>query len=313
MKPAAPDAGSRRRLLQAGAGLLAAACTGCIAAPRRRGDALLEPLFTLTGARLVTRMDVAGGAPPGAIGASVPLLFPVAVAASFGDIYIADAGASRLYRYDRSLDAMAVMPEARVGAATRLQAGPDGSIYVLDPFASEIRRYTRGGQQLPSLRPRQITSRYGSFAVDPLTGKTYAVDSAHLAIDEIQPLGIPAIEFQRLDEAGPIATDGRGLYVGSARCGCIVEWIQGRRGRRFGAGKLRLPVSIAVDGPRVFALDGADRSVVLAHEEGIESMSPAALGMLAPESLAAANGMILVADGAGRRVTAFRPGSRPPR
>jgi hypothetical protein len=313
MRPVVPGAGSRREALKAAAGLLAALCTGCTTAAVRRSDAILDPLFSITGARIITRMDVAGGAAPDAIGTHVPLVFPVAVAASFNDIYIADAGASRLYRYDRALDAMAVMPSVRVSQTTRLHAGPDGSIYILDPFASEINRYTRGGQQLPSLRPRQATSRYSSFALDPLTGKAYALDSAHLAIDEIQPMGQVSLEFQRLSEAGPIATDGRGIYIASASCGCVIEWIQGRAGRRFGAGKLRQPLSMAVDGPNVFVLDGFDRSVALVHEEGIETMSAAALGMLMPESLAAARGMIFIADGAGRRVTAFRTRSRRPR
>lgn len=313
MRPVVRDAGSRRRLLKATAGFLAALCAGLAIGADARRRAILEPLFSITGARIITRTDIAGGAAPNAIGAHVPLVFPVAVAVSFNDIYIADAGASRLYRYDRALDAMAVMPDARITQATRLQTGPDGSIYVLDPFASEIRRYTRGGRPLPSLRPRQATSRYGSFALDPLTGKAYAVDSAHLVIDEIQPLGQISIPFQRLDESGPIAADGRAVFLASARCGCVVEWIQGRQGRRYGAGKLRQPLSIAIDKGRVFALDGFDRSVSFVHEEGIESMTPAELGMLTPESIAAGAGMILVADGAGRRVTAFRPGSRLPR
>lgn len=304
------DAGSRRGVLKAAAGLLVALCAGCAAGGRQHDHAVLEPLFSITGARIITRTDIAGGAAPDAIGAHVPLIFPVAVAASFNDVYIADAGASRLYRYDRALDAMAVMPTVRVSQATRLHAGPDGSIYILDPFASEISRYTRGGQQLPSLRPRQATSRYSGFALDPLTGKAYAIDSAHLAVDEIQPMGQVSLEFQRLREAGPIATDGRGLYIASASCGCVIEWIHGRQGRRFGAGKLRQPLSVAIDGSNLFVLDGFDRSVSLVHEEGIEPMSAAALGMLMPESIAAAGGMIFVADGAGHRVTAFRAGSR---
>lgn len=309
----AQDGGSRRGALKAAAALLAALGTGCAGSPARRPDALLEPVFSIGGARLIARTDAAGGALPGAIGPHLPFVFPVAVAASFGDIYIADAGAARLYRYDRALDAMAVLPETRVGQATRLQAGGDGSIYVLDPFASEIRRYARSGQRLPSLRARLATSRYSNFTLDPLTGKAYAVDSAHRAIDEIQPLGQAAIEFMPLDEAGPIATDGRGLFVGSASCGCIVEWIQGRQGRRFGAGKLRQPLALVIDGPNMFALDAFDRSIAFVHEQGAEPMTPAALGLLMPENLASANGLILVADGAGRRVAAFRLGSRRPR
>lgn len=309
MKPVARDAGSWRGLLRA-ACLLVASSIGCAFAADARRDPVLEPLFSITGARLIARTDVGGGATPGAIGAYVPLIFPVAVAASFNDIYIADAGAARLYRYDRGLDAMAVMPAININRATMLQTGPDGSIYVLDPFAAEIRRYTRGGKQLPSLRSRQATSRYSSFTLDSLTGKAYAVDSAHLVIDEIQPLGQIALDFLRLDETGPIATDGRGLFVASASCGCVIEWIQGRQGRRFGAGRLRQPRSIAIDGPNMLVLDGFDRSLALVHENGIDTMSPAALGLAMPESLAAAAGMILVADGAGHRIAAFRLGSR---
>jgi len=290
---------------------MAAASSGCLAATPRRGEAVLEPLFSISGARLISRTDVGGNAMPGDLAQYVPLAFPVAAAASFNDIYIADAGAARLYRYDRALDAMAVMPEPRVTATTRLQAGPDGSIYVLDTFASEIRRYTRGGQALPALRPRLGTSRYANFAVDPLNAKVYAVDSAHLSIDEIQPLGQLSIEYQRLGTAGPIATDGRGLFVADARCGCVVEWIDGRAGRRFGGGKLQLPLSLAVgERHQIYAVAGSDRSIVLVHEEGVEPLSPASLGLLMPESIAAAQGMVLVADGAGHRVAAFRPGTR---
>lgn len=310
MRPVDPAAGSRRRALKAGLALLAAAGSGCLADTPRRAEAALEPLFVVSGGRLITRVDIGGNAMPGDLGQYVPLVFPVAAVASFNDIYIADAGVSRLYRYDRALDALAVMPEPRIGTATRLQTGPDGSIYVLDPFASEIRRYTRGGRPLPSLPPRLGTSRYAAFAVDPLTGKVYAVDSAHLFVDEIQPLGQLSIEFERLGEAGPVAADGRGLFVADVSCGCVVEWVGGRAGRRFGAGKLHRPLALAVDDRHQIYAVGADRSIALVHEEGVEFIAPAALGLQMPESIATAPGMILVADGAGHRVAAFRRGRR---
>ncbi len=309
MRPVDLAAGSRRGLFKAGVALLLALslCSACVSSPvQRQSNGPLQPLFNIGGARLITRMDIAGGAAPDSLGPYVPLVFPVAVATSFNDIYIADAGAGRLYRYDRAMDAMAVIPEAQINASTRLQTGADGSIYVLDTFNSEIRRYSRGGQMLPAMRPRLITSRYSNFALDPMTGKAYVVDSAHLVIDEIQPLGQLSLEFLRVDEAGPIASNGRALFVTNARCGCIIEWLNGRAGRRFGAGKLHLPLSIAVDGPQVYAIAGTDRSINLVHEEGIDSIAPASLGLLLPESLTVGNGLLLVADGAGRRVAAFR-------
>jgi hypothetical protein len=313
MKPAAPDAGSRRRFLGAGIALIAAGVgAACGNGAVKRPPSMLEPVFHIAGGRIITRMDAAGGATLDALGSHVPLIFPVAVAASFNDVYIADAGASRLYRYDRALDAMAIMPDTRIGPTTRLQIGPDGSIYVLDAFSSEIRRFSRGGQQLPTLRPRLASSRYSNFVLDPLTAKAYAVDSAHLVIDEIQPMGSIAIEHLRIDEPGPIASDGRSLFLGSTRCGCVTEWIQGRSGRRFGAGKLRLPHAIALDGPRLYGIDAFDHGVSLLNEEGADSMTPAQLGMLHPESLFASNGLLYIADSAGRHVTAFRHGFRRP-
>jgi hypothetical protein len=313
----APDAGSGRSRRKTAAtlliALLVAVCTACTGTPgHRRDDGPLQPLFSIAGARLIARMDSAGGATFDAIGQYVPLVFPVAVAASLNDIYIADAGASRLYRYDRTLDAMAVLPETRINASTRLQAGADGSVYVLDTFSSEIRRYSRGGQLLPGLHPRLVTSRYSSFTLDPATGKAYVVDSAHLVIDEIQPLGQFSVDLQRLDEAGPIATNGQALFVANSRCGCIVEWLRGRPGRIFGAGQLHQPLSIAVAGLQLYAIDGATRSIALVHEEGVDSLAAAPLGLLMPETLATANGMLLVADGAGHRVVAFRPRTKLP-
>lgn len=264
-----------------------------------------QTFFSIAGARLITRTNPAGGAPLEALGPYIPLIFPVAVAAAFGDIYIADAGASRLYRYDRGLDAFAVIKGARVGPATRLQAGPDGSIYVLDPFTSLIHRFNRGGAQVSLLHPARTTSRYSEFAVHPLTGKVYAVDSAHLSVDQIEPLGGVAMEFLRIEEPGPIAITDRSLYLAGPNCGCVNEWINGRLGRRFGAGQLRQPRALAIVGPQIYGLDG-ERNVVLIHEEGVDRVTPRQLGMLAPESLSATQGMLLIADGAGRRVVAYR-------
>jgi hypothetical protein len=305
MKPAAPASSDRRRWIASALSLLAVLGAGCVPTPRRP-DGPLIPVFSLSGARLITRVNAAGGAVPADIGQYVPFAFPVAVAAVFNDIYIADAGQSRLFRYDRALDAMAVIPDSRIGFATRIQAGPDGTIYVLDPFHSVIRRYSRNGQLLSRIRPRLETGRYTEFAVEPLSGRLYAVDSAHLFIDEIQPMGTLAIPYQRLDSSGPIAADGRGVLIGDVGCACIAESIQGRAGRRFGEAQIRQPRAIAVDGKRIFALDGFENKLMLVHEPSVEAIANADLGLMAPTGLAAWGGMLFVADGAGRQVKVFR-------
>ena len=295
---------SRRRWLAAAGALLAGA--GCAeAAPRRDDNRWLIPGFGFNGARLATRMDAAGNVMPQDLGAFMPLVFPVAVAPAQLDVYVADAGSGQLLRYDRALDAIAVMPGVRVTPTTRIRTGTDGSVYVLDNGMAAIRRYTRGGRPLPALLPQRAASRYLDFVIDPLTGRAYAVDSAYLSIDEIQPLGNIAIELQRMDDPGPIASDGRSLYVAGSRCGCVTRFIDGRAVQRYGAGKLRQPRALVHEGGLLWALDRAERGIALVHEEGVDFLSPASLGLLQPEDLAGAQGQLWVADSAGRRVSAF--------
>lgn len=294
---------SRRRWLTVAGALLAG--SGCAVAAPRRKDHWLTAGFGFNGARLITRMDSGGNAMPQDIGAWLPLQFPVAVAASLLDVYVADAGSAQLLRYDRALDAIAVMPTVRVTPTTRIRAGVDGSVYVLDNGIAEIRRYTRGGRPLPSLLPQRAAGQYLDFVIDQLSGRAYAVDSTYSSIDEIQPLGKIAIEFQRLDEPGPIASDGRSLFVASSRCGCVHQFIDGRVVRRYGAGKLRQPRALVHEGGQLWAIDGAERGIAMVHEEGVETITPASLGLLQPEGLAGSQGQLWIADSAGRRVAAF--------
>lgn len=303
MKPAALDVSSRRRWLKAALAGLAPVAFGCSSdAVRSRVQHPLQRVGGIAGGRLVGRTDPGGAPMPGSIGPIVSFIFPVAVAASSIDVFVADAGAGRIFRYDRALETVTPLPELGAGAGTRLQAGPDGSIYVLDAVGGEIRRYSRAGTALPSLLPRIPTSRYSDFAIDPLSAMAYAVDFTNRAIDEIHPLGRVALQTMRVEPPAPLASNGRSLFVGDFRCGCVVEWQDGRPIRSYGAGKLRQPKAIAVDGQHVYALDAFDRSVSLIFDGGAETMTPSDLGLLAPENIAAYSGLLYVADGAGRSI-----------
>lgn len=295
--------GFNRRRWLAAAGALAAG-TAWPAAPRP-GNKWLLPAFSFNGARLMRRVDAGGSPLPQDVGDWLPLIFPVAVAATPLDVYVADAGSGQLLRYDRGFDAVAVMPNVRVTPTARIRAGADGSVYVLDDAMPGIRRFTRGGAALPALLPQRVGGRYLDFVVDRVSGRTYAVDSAYLSIDEIQPLGNIAIEFQRVDDPGPLASDGRSLYVAGGRCACVTRFINGRAVQRLGAGKLRMARALVHEGGELWAIDRAERGVALVHEEGVDFMSPASLGLLQAEGLAGAQGQLWVADPAARRVAAF--------
>lgn len=300
----------RREWFRALAALSIGLAGGAFAAPAKRRNEWLAPGFGFNGARLIRRMDAGGNAMPQDIGPWMPLTFPVAVAPTQLDVYVADAGSGQLLRYDRALDAIAVMPGLRVTPTTRIRAGVDGSVYVLESGIGAIRRYTRGGQQLPSMLPQRAGIPYVDFAIDQLTGKAYAVDSAYSTIDEIQPLGKIAIEFQKVDEPGPIASDGRSLYIAGSRCGCVSQYLNGRLVRRFGAGKLRLPRALVHAGGLLWALDAAQPGVLMVHEEGVEVQPAASLGLLQPEGIAGAAGQLWIADAAGRRVASFQVDAR---
>ena len=183
----ARDAGRspwRRALALVAATALLAGCAaehGATVRSRERGT--LSPIRTIQGGRLATRVDALGTPNPGALGGFQPLVFPVAVAMAGPDLYIADAGAGRLYRFEQAL--LALVPVAGVSAlpGIRLQGGPDGSLYFLDPGASEIRRVARVGRPPPAMLPRLPASRYVEFAVDPVTsaGSVRAIASAQLS------------------------------------------------------------------------------------------------------------------------------------
>lgn len=306
------DAGRRRCLAAAGAILLGACHGGSVGAGAGAGPAApLVPLRGLLGARLLLKTDALGSPLPGAYGAFQPFVFPVAVAAGPIDIFIADAGNGRLYRYDRSMDAMAVMP-VRAMRGTRLHAGSDGSLYVLDPGAAAIQRYARNGQPLPSLLPSLPTASYREFAVDPATGRGYAVDAANLRIDRIEPQGRLALAELESTALAPVAYEHGSLYVADVHCRCVIELRDGRERQRLAAGELRQPLAIAVSRGRIYAIDGFDRSLCVVHPGGVERMAPSTLGLVAPEALAVADGLVYVADGAGHSVAILREERRKP-
>lgn len=303
-KPVDRDAGKRRRLFIAAAALL----TCRLFAGSRQavaGTTLPQLLFTIHGARRMTRADSSGTS--GFRGAErfTPLVFPVAVAAFARDIYIADAGSAHLYRYDHAQDAFALIRGVMVTPSTRLQVGIDGSLYVLDAIASLVLRFNRNGTCLSSLPPSRETSRYTDFDVDPVTGRIFAVDSAYRSVDVIEPTVGIAIEQFHIEEPGPFAISEHAIYLASASSGCVNVWVDGRLHRSLGAGQLFQPRALAVSGDWIYAIDGA-RNIVRVKENGVESISSAQLGLHAPESLTIARDILLVADGAGGRVAGYR-------
>lgn len=288
------------------AGSLSMAGCGGTAMERAPGDRWLQPAFGITGATLTDKVDPTGHALPGGRESYLGFMFPVSAVASFGAIYIADAGHGRLFRYERSSNLMHALPGVRVAAGSVLRAGSDGSIYLLDAMGGAIGHYALNGRSLPALHGRVPGSRYLDFAVEPLTGRIFAIDSMWRVVDQIEPLGRIALAHLDLDEPGPVALDGDALLVADAKCKCVNEWRSGRLVRQLAVGQIRLPKALAVDGGEIYVLDGFDRSISRVFQGGLQTMAAAELNLIAPEQISVADGMMYVADGASRAVAVFR-------
>lgn len=312
MKLAAPGAGKRREFLRRaallGCGLTLTGCGGLSARPAtpRRSGVWLDPVFGVSGGRLTNRVDPTGGPLPGGNETFITFMFPVAVASVNGELFIADAGYGRLFRYRQAGELIAAVPQVRINATSRLRAGPDGTVYVLDGTLGLIQRYSTLGSSLPPLQPRQPASHYLDFDVDRFTGRVFAVDSLSRLLDRIEPVGRIAAAHLELGAVGPVALDGNRLLTADVQCQCVNEWRNGRLVRKLAIGQIRLPKTLVAEDGEVYVVDGFDRSISRVSDGGLEKLLPAELNLIAPEQIAVVGGTMYVADGASRTVAVFR-------
>ncbi|MDS4015279.1 MAG: hypothetical protein RKP46_13180 [Candidatus Accumulibacter sp.] len=325
MKPRVPGAGSRffrrRQLLGAASatGLLALAA-GCAPSTAGRRESvreatggLLTQMRSLTGAQILTKTTQTG-MPSGrsSLGGFVPFVFPVAVAATPLDIYVADAGAGRLYRYDPALNAMAVFP-VPVTPQTRLAAGLDGSILVVTPQAGFPLRFDRAGNPLQQINANTGSDHYDDATIDPVSGRFYALDRIQRRIDEIHPVGrvgVVLADRQMPDNPVSLAMDRRMLFVSSRACACVVQ-IDRQTGRQQAIIEdLKDMAALAAGGGWVAVADSVQRHLFI-YRDGMLRGEPSyeSLRLANPQGVAIVNDSLYVADGAGRRVVQF--GMRP--
>jgi hypothetical protein len=313
MKPAVPAVGSRRQALCKGlalaAGVAVGACGGgvpAVPAHGERRESWLDLTFSISGGRLTNRIDPTGMPMPGGNETQLPFMFPVAVVASLGALFVADAGYGKLFRYQQVGGLIAAVPGIRINANSRVRVGPSGEIYVLDGTLGNIRRYSLLGQPVSLLQSRLPMSHYADFDVDPRSGRVFASDALTLLLDQIEPVGQVAMAYSQASSAGPLALDGGVLYTADLRCRCVNEWRDRRIYRELAKGLIDQPKALVASGGEIYVLDGADRSISRVSDGGLEKLLPMALGLVAPEQFSVSDGMMYVADGVGRTVAAFR-------
>ncbi|WP_331508505.1 hypothetical protein [Novimethylophilus sp.] len=285
-------------------------------------DDILTPWRIIKGGRLAARQDPNGFPLPDSLKGFTPLIYPAALAAHAPDLYIADAGAGRIYRYYADLQALNVVPGVAATTRTRLQMAADWSLLVLDPARSSIVRLSRGGQALQTIVSPLTSAHLTEFVVGEYLDKIYVTDQLNqqlMLLHPLGPAGTPLItagegEFKAL---GALATAGSMVYAVDAGCSCIAAIDEGGRIlAHIGQGELIQPSALVADQfGRLYVADGFDRTLkVFRQRKLIARYAPNKLQVIEITALAIDQGALYIADGPGAQVVIFRirpPGNEP--
>lgn len=271
---------------------------------------------SITGGWLATRIDANGMPFPNSLNKFQPLIFPTALAVYAQDLYIADAGANRIYRYDKDLQALIPLPRTTATTATRLQAAADRSLYILDPARSVITRLSRGGEVLRTLNPVLATSRFNEFVVDEHLTRIYANDQLNQQLFMLHPMGgsgIPVVwpEADTVRVLGALALGRETLYAIDAASASVLAFTrEGRLLGQVGQGSLKQPHALAVDRyNRLYVADRFQR-VMKVFETGHDAVTYeyGRLGVTEITALALEHDLLYIADGPGAKVLVFNTG-----
>lgn len=313
MRHPVPGAGSRpcslsrRHFVQGGLAGLFLAALGAAAAEH----GVLSPAAAYVGGRILRRVDPQGlpAAGPDTFGPMTFFVFPVAVAASPFDIYIADAGLSALFRYDPMLDAMMVMPGVRVTQQTRISAVQDGSVVLVEGRLGVPRRYSRIGRLMQTIDPQNTGSHFDDIVVDASSGRYLGLDRVQRRIEEIQPLGrSSAILAEDLlpQLPGAMALDKQTLYVAGQDCQCVVAIDLFKRDKHVLAEDITQASALAAGEGWLVIADNVER-ILRIYRDNILRGDPTyeSLKLVNPQGFAIARGTLYVADPGARRVATF--------
>lgn len=280
---------------------------------RTQRDVLI-PWQVITGGRLATQVDANGFPVPASLQGFTTFISPSALAVRGSDLYIADSGTRKLYRFDSTLQTLSIVPDVFAMPWTRLQVGMDNSLFVLDAGSSTILHYTRGGKLLQTLSDPLTTARLTEFVVDESLGKIIASDQMNRRLVVLHMLGnasrvLDSANIGEFAALGAIATAGRTIYALDLRCPCIVAMDdEGRVRERIGQGVLTHPRTLAVDRHgQIIVVDDAGRTLKVFQQGAlIARYSAQSLGITEISALAIDEGVLYVADGPGARVIALR-------
>ncbi len=277
--------------------------------PRKQEFLVLKQ--TISGGQLAARLDANGLPLAGATTGFSPLVYPSAIAVRGTDLYIADSGARKLYRYDTDMQIMSVVPGEDAWPWTQMQVGADRSLFVLDSARAVIRHYPLSEQQPRILGDPLVAASLDGFVVDEHLGGIVASDNLNHRLLTFNPLGGAGWSIGQaaeLPSLGDMASDGRIVYAIDNGCACIVAMDEaGRVHGRIGRGELTQPRELAADRyGHIFVYDAATRTLkVFLRGKMVASFGTQALHCTEISALAVDEDMLYIADGPGAQVLAF--------
>jgi hypothetical protein len=269
---------------------------------------------SIMGGRLAAELDATGTPKPGALRGFVKFIVPAALAARGPDIYVADMGARKLYRFDRMQQALSIVPGVTATPRMRLQLAADLTLYVLDPDHATLRHYARDGRLMQTLPDARVAMHLTEFVLDEAQGRIVAGDQLNQRLLQLPLAGriisvFPGEEVGAFSALGALSRVGEEIYVLDSACVCIVRVdAQGQVQQRFGYGALAQPHAMVADRfGRLFVADGFDRTLKVFHSGALMARyEPAQLNLAGISALALDEGLLYVSDGPGARVAVFR-------
>ncbi len=248
--------------------------TACVA-PGVFGGRVVEPLLvpwrSLSGGRLE------GAMVPG-VGRYIPFARPVAVSARGNDIYIADGGRRRIYRFDRALQTLSVFYHP-IPSAVALYAAFDRSVYVAEPSAGRVLQIGPDGTLLHTFSNAANLARPVAVAVDEVRGRVLIADGLYNHILIFNHLGgltgviVPrdsASHRLRGIRAMSLGPDGLLYVVDGLKRRVVVVGPNGSYRYSFGEGRMVDPVAIAVDRYRRAFVADAFNNTIEVYAQGRE-------------------------------------------
>lgn len=261
--------------------------------------------------------------------AQAQLRRPVAVGVRGEDLYIVDADAARIYKYDRvsrRLDLFSDLRGQVGGDPAAIYVGPDRSVYVTDTFGGRVLRFGRGGKLVQRYEDPLNLARPVAVSVDDASGDIYVADGVmdHVLVftqdgrlwRSIGGRGTEPGEFLNITAMSRV---GDSVYV-TARLGHRGQVLSDEGNLRYQLepDKLIFPVGVAAsrDG-LVYVSDAFDNSIKIFREgklAGTVGGTGVAPGRFkGVTNLVLDEGMLYVADSLNGRVQILRVTSAPVR